>query len=275
MNDYNYDYNPNPEPLDPEPAHSGMETAAIILGILALVGSTCFYLSIPCAAVGILLALLSRGRKEHMSNRAKTGLCISAAGLVLTVGLTSYTLYHYRDLFSSSEFQQRMKDYMDYYYSGSETEAEEDGESNILKDFFGDDKGNSSDGEQQTPETEIPLWQRSIQRQFSLWKLSLRLQSLRRTEFFHHSGTGSLSRHNPLLLAFLQGRQGIFYICSRRSRSKKAFKALRIRKWAIVRKRSQKMSYFFSLPLQVQEKRPLFANSRIEKTRPRRRRNAV
>ena len=140
MNDYNYDYNPNPEPLDPEPAHSGMETAAIILGILALVGSTCFYLSIPCAAVGILLALLSRGRKEHMSNRAKTGLCISAAGLVLTVGLTSYTLYHYRDLFSSSEFQQRMKDYMDYYYSGSETEAEEDGESNILKDFFGDDK---------------------------------------------------------------------------------------------------------------------------------------
>lgn len=156
MNDYNYDYNPNPEPPAPEPAHSGMETAAIILGILALVGSTCFYLSIPCAAVGILLALLSRGRKEHMSNRAKTGLCISTAGLVLTVGLTSYTLYHYRDLFSSSEFQQRMKDYMDYYYSGSETEAEEDGESNILKDFFGDDKGNSSDGEQQTPETEIP-----------------------------------------------------------------------------------------------------------------------
>ena len=57
MNDYNYDYNPNPEPPAPEPAHSGMETAAIILGILALVGSTCFYLSIPCAAVGILLAL--------------------------------------------------------------------------------------------------------------------------------------------------------------------------------------------------------------------------
>lgn len=149
MNDYNYDYNPNPEPPAPEPAHSGMETAAIILGILALVGSTCFYLSIPCAAVGILLALLSRGRKEHMSNRAKTGLCISAAGLVLTVSLTSYTLYHYKDLFSSSEFQQRLKDYMEYYNSGSETEAEEDGESNILKDFFGDDEG-------ETPATEIP-----------------------------------------------------------------------------------------------------------------------
>ncbi|MFQ9394636.1 MAG: hypothetical protein ACLR2E_12115 [Lachnospiraceae bacterium] len=75
MNDYNYDYNPNPEPLDPEPAHSGMETAAIILGILALVGSTCFYLSIPCAAVGILLALLSRGRKEHrVSNRGQNRL---------------------------------------------------------------------------------------------------------------------------------------------------------------------------------------------------------
>lgn len=58
MNDHDYNQNP-------EPAHSGMETAAIILGILALIGSTCFYLSIPCAAIGILLALLSRGRKEH------------------------------------------------------------------------------------------------------------------------------------------------------------------------------------------------------------------
>ena len=55
MNDHDYNQNP-------EPAHSGMETAAIILGILALIGSTCFYLSIPCAAIGILLALLTRGR---------------------------------------------------------------------------------------------------------------------------------------------------------------------------------------------------------------------
>ena len=92
-----------------------------------------------------------------MSTRAKTGLCISAAGLVLTVGLTSYTVYHYKDLFSSPEFQQRMKDYMEYYNSGSETEAQDNGESNILKDFFGDDEdGNSSGGEQQTPETELP-----------------------------------------------------------------------------------------------------------------------
>ena len=113
MDNYNYNYNLDPEPSAPETSHSGMETAAIILGILSLVGSACFYLSIPCAAIGILLALLSRGRKEHMSSRAKAGFCISAAGLVLTVGLTSYTLYHYRDLFSSSEFRQRMKDYME------------------------------------------------------------------------------------------------------------------------------------------------------------------
>ena len=46
---------------------------------------------------------------------------------------------------------------MEYYNSGSETEAQDNGESNILKDFFGDDEdGNSSGGEQQTPETEIP-----------------------------------------------------------------------------------------------------------------------
>lgn len=65
MNDYNYDYNPNPEPPAPEPAHSGMETAAIILGILALMGSTCFYLSIPCAG-----RRHSSGRSSHEAGRS-------------------------------------------------------------------------------------------------------------------------------------------------------------------------------------------------------------
>ena len=67
MNDHDYNQNP-------EPAHSGMETAAIILGILALIGSTCFYLSIPCAAIGILLALLSRGRKEQLEHNLPINL---------------------------------------------------------------------------------------------------------------------------------------------------------------------------------------------------------
>ena len=98
-----------------------------------------------------------------------------------------------------------MKDYMEYYNSGGETEAQDNGESNILKDFFGDDEdGNSSGGEQQTPETELPYIDDTpyvsdpYSGGFSLWKqslrrLSLRLQSLWRPELFSLPGTGDLT----------------------------------------------------------------------------------
>ena len=62
-----------------------METAAMILGIVSLTTCSCLYISIVCGALAIILALLSKGGENTMGSRAKIGLGLGIAGLVLTI----------------------------------------------------------------------------------------------------------------------------------------------------------------------------------------------
>lgn len=147
-----YEYEQNPNSYTPPERPNGMETASIILGILGLVGSSCCYLAIPFGAIGIILALLSKGRNEHISSRGKTGLVLCAGSLILTASLTGYTMYKYRDVFNSPEFRERMKNYLEYYYSNGETEGIDD----FLDDFFNDGNGSSVSPNQDTPGDSAP-----------------------------------------------------------------------------------------------------------------------
>jgi hypothetical protein len=113
--------------------HSGLETASVILGILGLLSCVILYFSLPLGALGILFALLSRGSRPHMSTRAKTGLGLSAAGLILTLTLTGTALYQNRDMFFSGKFQEQLKDYLEYYYQEQEPQDVED----LLDELFG------------------------------------------------------------------------------------------------------------------------------------------
>lgn len=63
----------------------GMAMASVILGVAALLTSCCIYVALPCGALGIILALLSRGGHMTMSSQAKLGLILSAVGLALTI----------------------------------------------------------------------------------------------------------------------------------------------------------------------------------------------
>lgn len=65
----------------------GMAMASVILGVAALLTSCCIYIAMPCGALGIILALLSRGGHMNMSSQANVGLILSAIGLVLTITL--------------------------------------------------------------------------------------------------------------------------------------------------------------------------------------------
>lgn len=58
--------------------------ASMTLGIIALLGCTCLYLSIPCGALAIILATLSRGGQMRYSSKAQIGLIFGAAALILT-----------------------------------------------------------------------------------------------------------------------------------------------------------------------------------------------
>lgn len=64
----------------------GMATASLVLGSIALATSgCCIYSAIACGALGIILALLSRGGTRMMDNTAIIGLVLSASGLVFSL----------------------------------------------------------------------------------------------------------------------------------------------------------------------------------------------
>lgn len=77
-----YDYKETQSP--------GMASASLVLGILSLL-LVCCGASLFAGALGILLALLSRGRGE-MSGSAKAGMGLSLAGVVLGMFLLIFVL---------------------------------------------------------------------------------------------------------------------------------------------------------------------------------------
>lgn len=62
-----------------------MAIASMTLGIIALIGCTCLYLSIPCGALAIIFATLSRGGQMRYSGKAQMGLILGASAIILTV----------------------------------------------------------------------------------------------------------------------------------------------------------------------------------------------
>lgn len=76
-----------------------MAAASLILGVVTLMTSGCIYLATICGALGIILALLSKGGSLRMNSQAKIGLALSSAGLTLTLmvylGAFLFLIYHY------------------------------------------------------------------------------------------------------------------------------------------------------------------------------------
>lgn len=75
-----------------------MEIAAMTLGIISIVSCTCLYLAIPCGALAIILASLSRGGQIRYGAKAQVGLILGIIGIVLTAVIISiylFMLYEY------------------------------------------------------------------------------------------------------------------------------------------------------------------------------------
>lgn len=64
---------------------SGLATASIVMGIIALATSCCIYSAIVAGALAIIFALLSKGGEMTMDGKGKAGLILGIAGLVLTI----------------------------------------------------------------------------------------------------------------------------------------------------------------------------------------------
>lgn len=76
---------------DKESAADKMATAAFVTGIISIFSSLCCC-PFVFSAIGITLALLSKGAKKFLSARAKTGLILSIVGAGVSLVLITITV---------------------------------------------------------------------------------------------------------------------------------------------------------------------------------------
>ena len=73
-------------PLRPKPSGEGLATAAMVLGVLSVVTAVTFtiYPSLILGSIGIVLALLSKGRAPKLVSKAKISIICATAGILFT-----------------------------------------------------------------------------------------------------------------------------------------------------------------------------------------------
>lgn len=99
--DYNrYDYN-DPRNFNNKRSQE-METASLVLGIIAIASCTCLYVSIICGSLSMLFALLSKGGASSMSSRAMFCFVLGLVSVLITICfytvLIVYMLHEYGSL---------------------------------------------------------------------------------------------------------------------------------------------------------------------------------
>lgn len=74
-----------------ERAAESLATASFVIGIISLVSMLCCC-PFVFSAIGIVLALLSKGAEKTLRPRAKAGLIMSIIGIAVSLVLTAFTI---------------------------------------------------------------------------------------------------------------------------------------------------------------------------------------
>ncbi len=117
-----------------------MATAAVVLGILSIVFSAVFYLALPCAAIAIICAILSRDNRP-LSGRGKAGIICGAVGIVVSLALTISAFYV---VFTTEDGRNYLQYYYEYYTGDTETDI-----NSVLEDMFPFLGGSSDESEEE------------------------------------------------------------------------------------------------------------------------------
>lgn len=88
-----------------------MVAASFILALISIITFQIFFISLPCASVSIILALISRG-DGPMLPRAKIALACAAAGAVLTTSITLTSVYA---VMHDPSFRRQVEQIYEYY----------------------------------------------------------------------------------------------------------------------------------------------------------------
>ena len=78
-------YNPNNWQQRPAAPKDNLGLFSLILGIAGCFTSMIYYISVPCAASCIVLAILSKNRIGRFEGKAVAGLCLGISAICLTL----------------------------------------------------------------------------------------------------------------------------------------------------------------------------------------------
>lgn len=107
-----------------------LATASLVLGIISLFSILCCC-PFVFSAIGIVLALLSKGAEKQLRPRAKTGLILSIVGMVVSVILIAFTVIFPVVMYETNpEFR---KNVIDSYQESLEQDEE------LFRSIYGDD----------------------------------------------------------------------------------------------------------------------------------------
>lgn len=111
--DYDDSFRNNSQNQGSGPRRSnGLSTASLVLGIIALLSSSILYIAVPCGALAILFALLSRGNGK-MAGKCKTGIVMGIIGALSSIIMTVGAFY----LLLTNSDMQRDFEYMFNLYA--------------------------------------------------------------------------------------------------------------------------------------------------------------
>ncbi len=105
---YNYDDEYNWEQRPARRRKNTMATAAVVLGILSICLCSVFYVSLPCGAMAVICAILSRDSRP-MTGKSRAGMICGVIGMVITVVLT---VSAFRYVLTTDDG----REYLQYYY---------------------------------------------------------------------------------------------------------------------------------------------------------------
>ena len=111
---------------------------AFIMGIISLVCAfTCFSFLAPVfGGLGVLFALLSKGKEEVLEKKAKTGLILSAVSLIATVAFMAFTF-----IFTFATLSQYEPDELHDYLNEAYEETYGQSFDELYEEIYGEDFG--------------------------------------------------------------------------------------------------------------------------------------
>lgn len=101
---------------------SAMVAASFMLAIISIATFQIFFISLPCASISIILALISRGDGPLLP-RARAALICAAVAAVLTTSVTVFSVY---TVMHDPELRAQVEQIYNYYMDPEAVSPEED-----------------------------------------------------------------------------------------------------------------------------------------------------